>query len=69
MGVHLQQSDGSAPTWGLPDNFRVDPLEVVVPGIAARMEENHHGTAVGINPGQIRAFVQIASVASQREIR
>ena len=44
------------------------PSEVIVPRITAGMEEWNYTSRFRVNAREIRAFVQVAPIASQREI-
>jgi hypothetical protein len=41
--------------------------EVIAPVVLTRMEKRYHGVRVGINAGEIRAFIRVAPVTREGE--
>jgi hypothetical protein len=66
--VHVQDLNGCAPDWGEANELRSVEAKMVGPMVAPRVEEAREVARLGINPGQVRALVQVATVACEREI-
>ena len=56
------------PHWRLSQELRTLPAKVVLPDIAARVEERRDLASGRVKACEVRAFVAIAVAASQREI-
>src|SRR5947208_508828 len=52
----------------LADDLRAAPAEMVVPAIAARMEQWRHGARDRINSANVWTFMAISERAAQRQI-
>lgn len=64
----MQKPDCRAANWRAPDESQSIPGKVLIPLIAARIEQWCDLARLGINPGQITPFVQIALSTGKREI-
>jgi len=66
--IELQHAHCCAADRRTPHNLESVPHEVVVPLIASRIEQHSHLAAIGIEPREIAAFVQIALGTGKSEI-
>src|SRR5262249_21183935 len=66
--VHRQYPNGGS-TDGCPGhNPRIVPLEMVLPSLSPWVEQRDHLLRLGIDPRQVRAFMQVAVVAGEGQI-
>ena len=67
-GVHLEQRRGRAANGCLADEVRFVACEMIFPSVASRMKEPRDLPGLGINSSEVRALVEIALRAGEREI-
>jgi hypothetical protein len=67
-GVHAQHAHGRPPGRRQPDDQRVVDGKMLVPRLASRIEEGDDRGRHGIDPREVRTFVQIAVVARQSQV-
>ena len=68
FGIHVQHADRRPANCGQADKNAPIPCEVFLPRLSARMEKLDDLRGVGIDPGEVRALVQIARDAGEREV-
>ena len=68
MLVHLQQTHGRSTDGRLADHFSAVLREVFVPIVEPGMEQACQLSGLRIQPGEIRAFVEITMVARERQV-
>src|SRR5206468_3150017 len=67
-GVHSKQRRGRAAHGCLADEVRFVACEMIFPSVASRMKEPRDLPGLGINPSEVRALMEIALRAGEREI-
>ena len=68
FGIHIQHADRRPANCGQVGKKASIPCEVFLPRLNARMEKLDDLRGVGIDPGQVRALVQIARDAGEGEV-
>jgi hypothetical protein len=66
--VDSECHDCCAADWGATDEHRIGPAEMMFPFMPARIEQADDFPRLGITACEIRSFVEIARIASQREV-
>lgn len=69
LGIHIQHADRRPSNCGQTCKKAPIPCKVLRPRLSAGMEKRDDLCGVGIDPGQVRALVQIARDAGEGEIR
>jgi hypothetical protein len=67
--VHAEHSDGGAADIRFAENLETLPAEMLMPVLLARVEKQGHRLGLGIDSGEIGAFVEIAIDAGETEVR
>ena len=68
IAVEFEHLHGGAANGGSSNEMQSLPFKVVMPRILPRMEQDRHGTSLGIDAREIWAFAEIAIDAGEREI-
>src|SRR5258708_5489125 len=66
--VHVEHPHCSPPRGRPPHDHRILYEEVLVPHLAPGVEEEHDDTCVGIDPREVRPFVEVVMEAGQSEV-
>jgi len=66
--IHAEHADGGPPDIRFPDDMQAIPAEMVIPVLLARVKKQSHRLGLGIDAGEIGAFVKIAVDTGQAEV-
>jgi hypothetical protein len=66
--IQIENLDGSAPRPGQAFNRCAPECEMVGPSVASRVKQDFHHACQRVDPAQVGTLVQVAAMASQREI-
>jgi hypothetical protein len=68
-GIHCEHADGGPADWCQADEHRPLPVEVIAPAVSARVVEPGQLPGRRVESGDVRALVEIAVNARNREVR